>query len=53
LAPILHDATWLKLADKHVVLCAECMFQRAAEREVALTLADLRPCMFNTLHSHV
>ena len=51
LAPMLHDATWLKLADKHTVLCAECMFGRAAEREVALTLTDLRPCMFNVLHS--
>ena len=51
LAPMLHDATWLKLADKHTVPCAECMFQRAAGRGVALTLADLRPCTFNVLHS--
>jgi hypothetical protein len=46
---MLHDATWLKLADKHTVPCAECMFQRASGREVALTLADLRPCMYNVL----
>jgi len=26
LGPILRDATWLKLAGKHAVLCAECMF---------------------------
>ena len=51
LAPMLHDAMWLKLADKHTVPCAECMFQRAAGRGVALTLADLRPCTFNVLHS--
>jgi hypothetical protein len=47
LAPILHDATWLKLADEHTALCAECMFQRASERGVVLTLADLLPCTFN------
>jgi hypothetical protein len=51
LAPMLHDATWLKLADKHAVLCAECMFQRAAERGVALTMADLGDCTFNARHS--
>ena len=51
LAPILHDATWLKLAGKHTTLCVKCMFRRASEREVALTLADLRPCMYNVLHS--
>ena len=32
-----------------LVLCAECMFQRAVARGVALTLADLQPCMFNVL----
>jgi hypothetical protein len=37
----------LKLADKHAVLCAECMFQRANERGVVLTLADLQQCGFN------
>ena len=41
----------LKLADKHAVLCAECMFQRAAERGVALTMADLGDCTFNARHS--
>ena len=47
LGPILRDATWLKLADKHAVLCTECMFQRANERGVVLTLADLQQCGFN------
>jgi hypothetical protein len=51
LGPELHDAVWLKLADKHAALCGECMFERAAECGVTLTLADLRPCMFNVLHS--
>ena len=30
-------------ADCRLVLCAECMFQRAVARGVALTLADLQP----------
>ena len=47
MGPMLHDATWLKLADEYTALCVECMFQRAAERGVALTFADLLPCMFN------
>jgi hypothetical protein len=51
LGPELHDATWLKLAGKHAVLCSECMFQRAAECGVALTLADLKPCLANVARS--
>jgi hypothetical protein len=51
LGPELHDATWLKLADKHAVLCGECMFQRAAECGVTLTLADLRQRTDSVAHS--
>jgi hypothetical protein len=32
LGPMLRDETWLKLADKHAVLCAECMFERHSPR---------------------
>jgi hypothetical protein len=51
LGPELHDATWLKLADKHAVICAECLFERAAECGVTLTLTDLRPCLPNVFRS--
>ena len=27
-APVLRDAIWAKLADKHERLCAECFFER-------------------------
>jgi hypothetical protein len=51
LAPVLIDATWLRVAAKRETLCVGCMFQRATERSVALTLADLAPCPFNVFHS--
>jgi hypothetical protein len=51
LGPMLHDATWAKLADEdEKVLCAECTSQRAKERGVRLSLADLRPCQYNLFY---
>ena len=35
LAPMLHDAVWCKLAARHEMLCAECMFTRAAARDAS------------------
>jgi hypothetical protein len=53
LAPKLHDAVWRKLAGRHKMLCAECMFTRAAARDVRLSLASLQPCEFNLMCSPV
>ena len=47
LGPVLRDATWHRLARKHETLCGDCVFQRAADRGVTLTIADLKPCRFN------
>ena len=47
MAPMLADAAWLRLAGDRDRLCAECMFARAFERRVALTVMDLRVCEFN------
>ena len=46
-APVLIDATWAKLADKHEMLCASCLLNRSIERRVLLAVADLVPCEFN------
>jgi len=46
-APMLFDATWLKLAQKRELLCPDCLFARAARCGIRITLADLRPCPFN------
>jgi hypothetical protein len=51
MAPVLHDEVWGKLAHPHEILCAPCMFSRAIERNVHLTLASLRPCPFNLSQS--
>jgi hypothetical protein len=51
LAPVLVDVTWAKLASEHETLCAGCTFQRAIERRVNLSLADLRPCPLNLFDS--
>lgn len=53
LAPMLHDAVWCKLAGRHEMLCAECMFTRATARDVRLSLASLQPCEFNLMCSPV
>jgi hypothetical protein len=48
-APMFHDAAWQKLAEKHETLCNECALKRVADRQIGLTLADLKPCAFNLL----
>ncbi len=48
---MLHDATWLRLARRDEDLCGDCVFERASERDIELTFADLRPCEFNLFHS--
>jgi hypothetical protein len=53
LAPMLHNAVWCKLAGRHEMLCAECMFTRAAARDVRLSLASLQRCEFNLVCSPV
>ena len=50
---MLSDAVWRKLAGRHEMLCAECMFTRAAARDVRLSLASLQPCEFNLMCSPV
>ena len=50
-APMLFDASWAKLAHDRENLCRHCFFQRVADRGVAVTLADLRPCEFNCFRS--
>jgi hypothetical protein len=47
LAPMLQDEVWCKLAADNEVLCAECCFKRAFERDVDLTRANLRLCVLN------
>jgi hypothetical protein len=47
LAPMLEDAVWCKLAAESEVLCAECCFKRAYERDIDLTRANLRLCALN------
>jgi hypothetical protein len=47
LAPVLQDAVWCRLAGEKEVLCADCCFQRASERDIDLTRASLRLCALN------
>src|SRR5262249_46028759 len=47
MAPMLHDHVWGRLAHEDEALCGRCMFQRANDRGIELTLADLRPCPSN------
>jgi hypothetical protein len=47
MAPMLHDHVWDLLARKDETLCGACMFKRAADQHIELTIADLRPCPFN------
>jgi hypothetical protein len=44
---MLHDATWCRFASKNETLCGNCVLQRAINRKVPITLADLRPCPLN------
>jgi len=53
LAPMLHDSVWRKLAGSHEMLCVQCMFTRAAARDIYLSLASLQPCDFNLMCSPV
>jgi len=46
-APMLHDHIWCQLADPREMLCVDCMFMRAAQRGVRLTLASLKPVPVN------
>jgi hypothetical protein len=46
---MLKSATWLKLAKKHETLCGECTLDRADDKCVDLTFADLEPYAFNIL----
>jgi hypothetical protein len=47
MAPMLHDHVWGQLARFDEVLCDVCMFKRARDRRIKLSLADLRPCLSN------
>ena len=53
LAPMLRDAVWRELASQHEMLCVQCVFTRAAARDVYLSLASLQPCDFNLMFSPV
>lgn len=53
IAPMLHDDVWRKLAGPRQKLCAQCMFVRAAARNVRLTLESLKPCQLNLTFSPV
>jgi hypothetical protein len=44
---VLEDTVWCKLAARSEVLCAECCFKRADERDIDLTRANLRLCVLN------
>jgi hypothetical protein len=53
IGPVLHDAVRRRLAIRGEMVCADCMFARAAARNVRLALANLYPCRFNLMHSPV
>ena len=44
---MLQDAVWCKLAAESEILCAECCFKRAYERDIDLTRTNLRLCVLN------
>ena len=46
-APMLHDHIWCQLADPREMLCLDCMFMRAAQRDIRLSLASLKPVPVN------
>lgn len=48
-APMLRGEAWQRLADPSELLCAKCAFDRAKERGISLSFADLLPCPFNIL----
>ena len=51
LAPMLTDPVWRRLTNPgELLLCGNCFFRRAIERDIKLTLAELRPCQFNLYH---
>ena len=50
-APMLMDGSWRKLAAPDEELCVKCFLDRAIERRVVLTLADLKPCPVNLFHT--
>ena len=47
LAPMLQDAVWCKIAAESEILCAECCFKRACDRDIDLRRANLRLCVLN------
>jgi hypothetical protein len=49
IAPALHNQVWYEFAEASDILCVSCMFVRAAQRQVRLSLASLVPCPFNLL----
>ena len=46
-APMLHDHIWCQLADPREMLCLACMYMRAAQRDIQLSLASLKPVPVN------
>ena len=46
-APMLQDEVWQKIGDRSERLCATCMFKRAKDRGIRLTLACLKPVPVN------
>jgi hypothetical protein len=46
-APMLRDEVWAAIGQPTERLCADCMFRRAKERGVRLTLASLKPLPVN------
>jgi hypothetical protein len=49
-APVLYNESWAKLAGRREYLCANCLSDRARERGIKITLADLVPFAFNLAH---
>jgi hypothetical protein len=50
-APILRDEVWAKLAGTNEHLCQKCFYDRSIARKVPIYLAQLKPCVFNLLHT--
>jgi hypothetical protein len=46
-APMLHDHIWCQLADPREMLCVDCMVMRAAQHDIRLSLASLKPVPVN------
>jgi hypothetical protein len=47
LGPMLTDDAWQQIGDPDELLCGPCVFKRARERGIKLTLASLQPCPLN------